>query len=103
MATPNVNVETNNKMLQDTTLWMQQMQDMRTEFMGQLKTVQDELAQTKDMLAQTQTQTKPDKNEEHEKIFNDRVNGRVWTPPTDWNEERIAVVHTVGYNQRTCV
>ena len=103
MATPNVNVETNNKMLQDTTLWMQQMQDMRTEFMGQLKTVQDELAHTKEVLAQTQAKTQLDKNEEHEKIFNDRVNGRPWVAPTDWTEERIAVVHTVGYNQRTCV
>ena len=97
MSTSNVNVE----MERATTEWMQKMEDMRTEFMAELKTVKDELAQTKDTLAQTQT--KPDPNEEHERLFNDRVNGRVWTPPVDWEEERIAVVHTVGYNQRACV
>ena len=90
MSTSNVNVE----MERATTEWMQKMEDMRTEFMAELKTLKDALAQT---------QTKPDPNEEHERLFNDRVNGRVWTPPVDWEEERIAVVHTLGYNQRTCV
>ena len=46
---------------------------------------------------------KYDPTSAHELIYTDRVNGRTWTPPVDWDQERIVVAHTLGYNQRTCV
>ena len=93
MAATNMSITSNVDyvaMERNTQEWMRKMDELRAEFKAELKALKD-------------AQAKPDPNEEHERIFNDRVNGRVWTPPMDWDQERIAVVHTLGYNQRTCV